>query len=325
MERVLVTGGAGYVGSVLVPKLLEDNYKVTILDNFIHENSYAGLTSRVQGKSILNHPNFEKVIYGDVRDKRVAKSALEGKDYIIHLAAIVGAPACDKNKELASSTNLEGTLNLLSLKDKNQRFIFASTGSNYGKVDGICTEESPLNPLTVYGISKTKAEGRVLEEGGVAYRFATAFGVSPRFRLDLLPNDFANRLVNQRHLDIYEADVKRTFIHVSDMTRAFIFGIENFDSMKNNAFNVGDESMNLSKRDVADKISKKVKESLGFEPYVWYNAEGEDPDKRDYHVSYKKIKGISDGFSTEVNFDEGIEELINFIPLIKFKNPFSNV
>tara|TARA_Y100000034_G_scaffold134340_1_gene202501 strand:- start:1195 stop:2175 length:981 start_codon:yes stop_codon:yes gene_type:complete len=325
MDKILVTGGAGFVGSSLVPTLLERDYKVEVLDSMIHENSYAGVSSYIGGRILTKHPNFRGLIKGDIRNGELVSESVKRNDIIIHLAAVVGAPACSGNPELAKTTNIEGTRNILKSISDNQKVIFASTGSNYGAVEEICTEDTPLNPLSVYGETKTQSERDVMEEGGIAYRFATSFGVAPRYRMDLLPNDFTYKLLHG-NLDIYESDARRTFIHVADMTNAFLFGIENYDKMKEEAFNVGDESMNITKEGLAKKIISKIKNMRGFESKVFTlpMEKRTDPDERDYEVSYEKIKKIGEGFKTKVSLDEGLEELVEFSELLKLRNPFGN-
>lgn len=328
MEKVIVTGGAGYVGSVLVPMLLKDNYKVSVLDSMIHENNYNLMLNYVDGTPITRHPNFGIFKKGDVRNEGLVKELINNNDSVIHLAAIVGAPACDKYKDIAETTNLGGTRNIISNISKNQKIIFASTGSNYGKIEGICDENSPLNPLSLYGVTKTKAENMIVEKSGVAYRFATAFGLSPRLRTDLLINDFTNQLVNSKHLDVYECDARRTFVHVSDMAKAFIFGLENYDFLKGNSFNIGDDSMNATKGEAAEIIKNKIIEKFNFEPYLWMVKKGfkegyVDPDQRDYEVSYKKINDA--GFKVETSLNEGLDELVDFFANFKMRNPFGNI
>jgi nucleoside-diphosphate-sugar epimerase len=326
MEKVLVTGGAGYVGSALVPTLLERGHRVEVLDSMIYDNSYTGLSSYINGRNLISHPHFYGLTKGDVRNKELVSDAVKRSDTIIHLAAIVGAPACAKNSQDAKSINVEGTRNVLESLSNDQRIIFASTGSNYGAVEEICTEDTPLNPLSVYGETKTQSEREVREVGGIAYRFATAFGVAPKYRMDLLPNDFAHKLLNGS-LDIYEPNARRTFIHVADMTNAFLFGMKNFDLMGGEAFNVGDESMNITKEGLAQKIISEIKNMYGIDTrLITFPGEARvDPDARDYEVSYEKIKKISEGFRTKVSLDDGLKEVIKFSELIKIRNPFSNV
>ncbi len=295
MKKILVTGGAGFVGAVLVNLLLNKGYKVRVLDNLMY-----GQTTHLP---FFINKNFE-FVNGDVRKKRAVKKALKNVDMIIHLAAIVGAPACNLNSRLARETNLTGSRNINQLRGKNQPLIFASTGSNYGKLEEICTEKSPLNPVSLYGKTKVIAEEEIMKKGNsTALRFATGFGVSPRFRYDsLLINDFVFQACKNKQLVIYEADVKRTFIHVYDMARSFLFAIENFKKMKDEVYNVGSEKMNYTKKDIALKIKEKI-------PFFLYFAEiGEDEDKRDYEVSYGKIRKI--GFETKISLDEGLDELI---------------
>jgi len=325
MENVLVTGGAGYVGSTLVPMLLEKGYKVSIFDKMLFENNHYSLLSPVQGHSLTQHPNFGEFIKGDTRDERKIKEAVKSKDYVVHLAAIVGAPACNKDKEFAYGTNVNGTKNIINNLSKNQKMIFASTGSVYGKVELMCSEDSPLNPQSIYGTSKLEAERMSLEKGAIAYRFATAFGLAPRLRTDLMPNDFTQKLVNNHALDIFESNARRTFIHVNDIARSYVFGIENFDKMSGEAYNVGNESMNLTKKELATKIGDKVKEKIGTNIRIWNEEGRKDPDQRDYEVSYEKIKSVGRGFTPKISLEEGIEELINFFSLYEVKNPFSNV
>jgi len=307
--KILVTGGAGYVGTTLVPQLLEKGYEVAIFDNLMFGGDY--ILPFFRNKSFT-------FIEGDIRDESKLWDAVKSADIIIHLAAIVGFPACRKEPELAKTVNVDGTRNLIKLTSKNQIIIYASTGSNYGALEKICTEDSPLNPLSLYGQTKTLAEKMLMEERTtIGYRFATAFGVSPRMRLDLLINDFTYKAITQGYLVIYESHFMRTFIHVHDMGRAFLFAIENYDKMKNNIYNVGSEKMNLSKKDICEMIKNKTK------AYIHYADIGEDLDKRNYIVSYEKINRI--GFDTTITVEEGIDELVKALKAIKFKTPYANV
>jgi nucleoside-diphosphate-sugar epimerase len=308
--RVLVTGGAGYVGCVLVERLLAENYSVTVFDNLMFG-----------GRGLLpyfSRTNF-RFIKGDIRDKEQLANAVKQTDLIVHLAAIVGYPACKKDPRLAEEVNIGGTDNLLAVRAPSQAIVYASTGSNYGAYTGmLCTEETPLNPITLYGISKTKAERAILDSGNaIGFRFATAFGSSPRMRLDLLINDFTYRALRERNLIIYEKDFKRTFIHVRDMAEAFAFAIKHFDKMKDDIFNAGSEEMNFSKEEIALKIQQKV-------PYYLHFADvGKDEDQRNYEVSYEKIRKL--GLKTKIDVDCGISELINAYSVIDARSEYSNV
>ena len=308
--KVLITGGAGYVGCTLTALLLGENYKVSVFDNLMYG-----------GRGLLpffGHRNFH-FMKGDIRNKDQLKEATRDVDLIIHLAAIVGYPACKKNPELAEEVNVEGTRNLLAVRSPSQPLLSASTSSNYGAYTGdVCTEETPLNPLSLYGTSKTKAERVIMETGNViGFRFATAFGVSHRMRLDLLVNDFVYRALKERSLILYERHFKRSFIHVRDMARSLSFAIKNFDKMKDNVFNVGSEKMNLSKEEIALKIKQKI-------PFYLHFAEvGKDEDQRNYAVSYEKIRSL--GLDMTIDIEQGIDELIRAYDVIDLHSEFSNV
>jgi len=277
MEKVLVTGGAGYVGSVLVPMLLEKGYDVTVFDSLM----YGG-----DGILPLFHNDNFHFIKGDVRDGNALKKAISNADSIVHLAAIVGYPACKRDPVLAKQINEDSSKFIADNISPEQLVVFTSTGSNYGAVtDEICTEETPLSPLTVYGETKTNAERHFLANKScnvIIYRYATAFGVSPRMRLDLLINDFVYQMVKNNYLLIYEKDFKRTFIHVRDIARSIIFALENRHKMARQVYNVGDNGMNYSKEDIA-LILKKYKDY-----YLHFADSGKDEDQRNYEVSYKK-------------------------------------
>ena len=308
--RILVTGGAGYVGCVLVPHLLSQGHKVRVLDNLTYG-----------GRGLLPcfaYPGFD-FIKGSVLDEARLKQALGDTDAIIHLAAIVGYPACKRDPRLAQEVNLDGTRLLDRLRSKDQPVLFASTGSNYGAVVGsLCTEDTPLNPLSEYGVTKTAAEHHLLDAGNVVcYRFATAFGVSTRMRFDLLVNDFVYQAKINKDLIIYERTFRRTFIHVRDMARAFAFALENWAAMRDEVYNVGSEEMNYNKEEVALLIKKKV------DYYLHFAEIGKDEDQRNYEVSYAKIRGK--GFKTEIDMDTGLDELIKAADLLVVRNEFSNV
>ena len=307
-NKILITGGAGYIGTSLIPLLLENNYKVTVFDNLMHGGN--------QLLSFFRNKNFN-FIKGDITIKKDIKNAVKGHDIIIHLAAIVGFPSCKNNPELAYNVNVMGTKNLIEATDKEQIILYGSTGSNYGKVTDICTEESPLNPLSLYGETKTEAEQLLIKRGNViAYRFATAFGVSPRLRLDLLVNDFTNKCVRDKYLVVYEKNYMRTFIHVADIARSFLFGIKNINKMVNNVYNIGNDNMNYSKEQVCNLISSKTNAFIHFEEI------GSDADQRNYVVSYEKIKKL--GFKTTIDLNEGIDEIIKTLDVIDISNPYAN-
>jgi len=307
--KVLVTGGAGYIGTTLVPMLLARGYEVTVLDCLMYRGDVL--------IPFFRNPNFH-FIKGDVRDKATVNAACYGKDVVIHLAAIVGLPACRNNPELATQVNYGGSVNV-SEACKNQFVLFGSTGSNYGEVvNAVCTEETPLNPLSLYGTTKTDAEHYLMSHNYcTAFRFATAFGISPRLRLDLMVNDFTYTAMRQKYMIVYEAWFMRTFIHVYDMARAFLFAIDKYSRVVGEVYNIGNESMNHSKRDVCDMI----KEATGA--YFHYADIGEDGDKRNYVVSYEKIRKL--GYNTTITVKEGIQELVKSLQVINIGNPYSNV
>jgi nucleoside-diphosphate-sugar epimerase len=308
--RLLLTGGAGYIGSVLLPLLLESANTVRVLDNLLYG-----------GASLLpyvRNPRFE-FIKGDIREPRTVHDAVQGCDAIIHLAAIVGFPACRKHPDLAEAVNFSGTKVIADEIGRDRLVLFGSTGSNYGAlVDEVCTEETPLNPLSLYGKTKTAAEQYLLENcNTIAYRFATAFGLSPRLRLDLLVNDFVYTALKLRYLVVYEAHFLRTFIHVYDIARSFLFALENASRMAGQVYNVGSERMNYSKAQVCEKIRQKV------DYYLHCADVGEDADKRNYVVSYRKISSL--GYQTTVSLDEGIDELVRGLELLDVRSAYSNV
>ena len=308
--RILVTGGAGYVGSTLVPMLLEQGHKVRVYDALKFGGH--GLLPCCQNR-------FFELMKGDVCDEAGMAKALDGMDAIVHLAAIVGYPACKKEPHVAQATNVEGTRTLLKLRKKDQKVIYASTGSIYGSVpDYVCNEQTPMAPITLYGETKAAAEEMILQAGNsVAYRYATAFGVSNRMRLDLMPNDFTYQAVKNRNLIVYEGGFKRTFVHVRDMARSIMFALDRWDEVKDDVYNVGHESMNFTKEDVARQVLKHV------DYYLHFAEVGTDADKRNYEVSYEKIR--SKGFETTIDLDRGVAELVRAAQLIEFQNPFANV
>ncbi len=309
MEKILVTGGAGYKGSVLVPMLLERGDKVVIYDNFMF-----GPQAVLHFSS---HPNLE-IVEGDVRDAKKLAEVVQKCDTVIHLAGIVGYPACAADPDLANSTNVVGSLNLAMCMSPLQRLFFASTGSTYGYVDGICDETTPINPLTLYGRNKRDVEVIFQEriENLVIFRFATVFGIAPRLRLDLLINDFVHQAIHNRQIILYEGHHRRTFMHIADCAKVYPFGLDHFDEMKGNVYNVGDSSGNYTKKEVAEIIGK----SINY--YLHEAAVGEDLDKRDYEVSYEKINAL--GYSADISVEDGILELIKILKFVRFKNPWRN-
>jgi nucleoside-diphosphate-sugar epimerase len=289
--KILVTGGSGYVGSCLLPELLK-KHSVKVLDNLTY--GYYGILPH------LGNPDFE-FIQGDIRKLEEIKSALKGVDLIIHLAAVVGYPACKSQPTLANEVNHLATKKLV--KYSQVPIIFASTGSCYGSVQGICTEETPLKPITEYGKTKVKAEREIKKHSAfIIYRFSTGFGLSLRPRLDLLVNDFVMKAVKNKELIVFEKEYQRAFIHVKDMVRGFLFAIDHFDEMNHEIYNVGSESLNLSKEQVTLCIKKYVDFYLKFAEF------GHDPDRRDYTVSFTKIREV--GFKTKYDLDYGIKEIV---------------
>ncbi len=307
--RVFITGGAGYIGTSLIPLLLGRGYTVTVYDVLLF--GAEPLLPFFRNKNFI-------FIKGDVRDKASLQKAMRGQEVVIHLAAIVGAPACERDPLLARTTNVDGTRNLAELVTSEQCVLYGSTGSNYGAiVDGVCTEDLPLNPLSVYGKTKTEAEGILMRETpATAYRFATSFGLSPRLRLDLLVNDLTYQAVTQRYLVVFEADFMRSFIHVHDIARSFLFAIDNRQRMLGEVYNIGNETMNFSKRALSGMIAKKTG------AYVHYADIREDEDKRNYSVSYKKVRELR--FETTVGLDEGIDELVEAFKAFRVRNPYAN-
>jgi nucleoside-diphosphate-sugar epimerase len=304
--RILVTGGAGYIGSILVPMLLSKGYEVVLFDKFLW-----------CVKPILyfaSHQNL-KIISDDIREHKAIKSAIKNCDIVIHLAAIVGYPACASDRATAISTNVDGTKNIVD-EIKNKGLVFASTGSTYGKVEGICTEETPIDPLTLYGLTKWEAEKMVTKVGGVALRLATVFGVSPRLRLDLLVNDFVYQALHNRQIVLYEGHFRRTFLNAVDAARSFLFAVDNYEKMSGEAFNIGDDNMNYTKKEVALLIKRHI-------DYYLHEADiGEDLDKRDYEVSYKKINKLR--FRSAISLNEGILGLIKILKHINITNEWRN-
>lgn len=308
--KIAITGGAGYIGCVLVPELLKLGHEVSVLDNF-----YFGQTALLD---CCYNKNFT-VIRGDARDRDTVEKFIDGADLIIPLAALVGFPLCDYDKIAAKTTNLDAILMLLELRNPEQKIIFPCTNSGYGTSDGsiYCTEETPLNPISLYGTTKAEAEKAILESGNsLTFRFATVFGASPRMRLDLLVNDFVYRAVNDKTMIIFEGHFKRNFIHIRDVVGAYIHAINNFESMKSKAYNCGLSDANLSKIELCEKIREHIPSFTFFESEI-----NKDPDKRNYIVSNDRLE--STGWKPKYSLDDGIEELIKTYNIVKNKS-FAN-
>lgn len=311
MKKVLVTGGAGYIGSILVPTLLEKGYEVTVLDTLMFGQSTL--------LDLCINPKFS-FINGDVRDVNLLKKIIPHFDVIIPLAALVGAPLCKKDEMGTIAINRDAIININKIRSKHQRVIYPTTNSGYGiGQDGIyCTEETPLNPISLYGTTKSEAEQDLLAtENVITFRLATVFGCSPRMRLDLLVNDFTYRAFSQRYIVLFEAHFKRNFIHIRDVAKAFIHSIENFDSMKNTMYNVGLSSANLSKMELCLEIKKQIPDFFIAESEI-----NKDPDQRNYIVSNDKIEKT--GYKPDVDIQIGISELIKGFSILT-NNKYSNV
>lgn len=301
MANILVTGGAGYIGSILVPNLLNEGHNVTVLDNFMY-----GQTSLNQ---LCANKKFN-VYNGDVRLKHDLFPLLKQADIIIPLAAYVGAPLCNKDPIGATSTNKDAIFMMIDNLSKEQIVIMPTTNSAYG-TGTYCTEESALNPISRYAIDKVEVEKRLLDHSNtISYRLATVFGMSPRMRIDLLVNDFVHRAVKDGFTILFEGHFKRNYIHVSDISNAFIHAINKYDSMKNEVYNVGLSEANISKKELCEIIQKYIPTFTFMEAEV-----GKDPDQRNYIVSNDKIE--STGFKTQMSLDAGIQELIKGYRMIR--------
>jgi len=307
MNKVLVTGGAGYIGSVLVDSLINRKYNVTVVDNLMYKQ-----TSLTQ---YCHLPNF-KFIKGDVRDWKLMEPLVKEADIIIPLACIVGMPACKKYPELTQDTNQTAIEWLARNTRDDQKIIFPTTNSGYGiGQDGIhCTEETPLKPISLYGVTKVKAEEALLQRGNaVTFRLATVFGMSSRMRLDLLVNDFAYKAFKDKYIVLFESHFKRNFIHIRDVIKAFLFAIDRFDQMKGKAYNVGLSTANISKKELCEIIKKFVPDF-----YIAESEINEDPDKRNYIVSNAKLESL--GWMPSFSLEDGIEELLKAYPIIDASN-----
>ena len=310
MANILITGGAGYIGSVLVPELLQDGHNVTVLDNFIF------------GQSSLNHvcyhPNF-RVYRGDVRIEADMLPLMKDADIIIPLAAYVGAPFCDRDPIGATTTNKDAIFMMMKYLDKDQVVIMPTTNSAYGTGDN-CTEESPLNPISRYAIDKVEVEKVLMNHSNAtSLRLATVFGMSPRMRIDLLVNDMTYRAVYDGFVVLFESHFKRNFIHIRDIAYTFVFAIQNFDKMKGQTYNVGLSSANISKKELCETIKSFIPDF-----YIAESEINEDPDKRNYIVSNNKLESLD--WFPKVTLEAGIAELLKAYPIIEnSNNNFTNL
>jgi nucleoside-diphosphate-sugar epimerase len=302
--QILVTGGAGYLGSTLVPELLAAGHKVTVLDNFMYnQNSLA---------HVCHNPGFD-LVRGDVRSENAVLPLLKNADIVIPLAAYVGAPLCARDPVGASSTNHDAIVMMLKHVSKHQRILMPTTNSAYGTGDAnnFCTEDSPLRPMSLYAIEKVKVEKELMQHpSATSFRLATVFGMSPRMRIDLLVNDFTYRAVHDRFVVLFEASFKRNYIHVRDIARAFMHGIDNYEKTNGQIFNVGLSDANVSKKELCQVIQKQVPEFTFIEAPI-----GKDPDQRNYIVSNAKIEAT--GYQPAVSLDAGIRELVKGFRMIR--------
>ncbi len=308
--KILVTGGAGYIGSVLVPALLAEGHSVAVLDNFRY--GQAPLLD-VCGDDRL------RVVRGDARESAALAPLVKEADAILPLAALVGVQVCDADPVAARTTNYDAIQLLLSLRSPRQPILFPCTNSGYGigQKDKFCTEESPLQPLSLYGRTKVDAEKAVLDAGGtLSFRFATLFGAAPRMRTDLLVNDFVYRALRDTAVVLYEAHAKRNYLHVRDAARAFVHGLKNFAAMAGGPYNAGLSDANISKKELCERIKLQVPRFTFLEAPV-----GKDPDQRDYIVSNEKIEKT--GFKPRYSLDDGIRELVRAYPIL-VSNPHGN-
>ena len=308
---ILVTGGAGYLGSTMVPALLAAGHRVTVLDSFLFR------------QTSLNHvchdPNF-KVVKGDIRVESTIAPLLKKADIVIPLAALVGAPMCNADPVGAKTINHDAIVMMLKLMSREQRVLMPTTNSAYGSGDdaNFCTEESPLRPISIYAKEKVAVEAELMQrENAVSFRLATVFGMSPRMRLDLLVNDFCYRAVHDRFVVLFEGNFKRNYVHVRDVARVFQHGLDNFELMKGQIYNVGLSEANVSKRELCEHIQRQLPEFVFMDAPV-----GKDPDQRNYIVANTKLE--STGFKTATSLDEGIAELIKGYTMIR-NTRFGNV
>ena len=308
--RILVTGGAGYLGSILCEQLIRAGHKVRVIDNLMYRQQ-----SLIH---LCSEPSFD-FVFGDVRDEELIKSLLRDADAIIPLAAIVGAPACDRDPLLATSVNLDAIRLLTRLRSRDQIMIYPTTNSGYGTKSGdiYCTEETPLEPITLYGRTKVAAEMELLgSDNCISLRLATVFGMSPRMRLDVLVNHFVYAAATDGYIVLFEKDFKRNFVHIQDVAACFLFCLNNSDRMIGRTFNVGLDSANLTKEELALKVKEHVPHfSIQYAPF------GSDPDKRNYIVSNQRLREA--GFEATHSLDQGIQEILKGYRMLAF-SPFKN-
>ena len=306
MKKILVTGGAGYIGSKLSTKLVELNFKVTVVDSL-----------KFSSKSInhlFNKENFH-FIKGDVRNKKLMKKLIKDNEFIVPLAGLVGAPLCDKNKKEAIDVNFKSIKYLSSNIIKKNKIIYLTTNSGYGvgEKNKYCDEKSKLNPISLYGKTKVDAEKIIMQNKNViAFRLATVFGHSYRMRTDLLVNNFVFNALLDKQLTLFEPHFRRNYIHINDVVDGIVYSINNFNKLKSNVYNLGLSSANLTKLMLAKKIKKKLKFLK-----INFIKNRKDPDQRDYFVSNKKIE--KKGFKAKVKIDDGIDELIKVFTYSKEK------
>jgi nucleoside-diphosphate-sugar epimerase len=297
MMKVLLPGGAGYIGSVLTPLLLNQGYEVTVFDNFMYHQSSLN--------HVCYHPKFS-LVKGDLRDRESLAPLVASADVIIPLAALVGAPLCNRDPFTATAVNREATIALIHSISPSQLILMPTTNSSYGSgdKDNFCTEDSPLNPLSQYAREKREVEEVLMQrDQAISFRLATVFGMSPRMRIDLLVNDFVYRAVHDQAILLFESHFKRNFIHVRDVSEVFVFGIQNFEKMKGEIYNVGLSNANLSKKELCEKIRDHIPSFTFVDAPI-----GQDPDQRNYIVSNDKIEKA--GFFPKVSLDDGIKELM---------------
>ena len=302
--NILVTGGAGYLGSTMVPDLLAVGHKVTVLDNFMFKQASLN--------HVCHHPNFS-VVKGDIRVESTMAPLMKGADVIIPLAALVGAPLCNLDPIGATTINHDAITLMLKLLSKEQTVLMPTTNSAYGTGDenNFCTEESPLRPISQYAIEKVGIEKELMQHpNAISFRLATVFGMSPRMRTDLLVNDFTYRAVYDRFVVLFESHFKRNYIHVRDVSRVFQHALNNHEKMKGQIYNVGLSDANVSKKELCEHIQEQRPDFVFIEAPV-----GKDPDQRNYIVSNAKIEAT--GFKTEFSLDRGISELIKGYTMIR--------